>query len=463
MQQSLLSVGIDLGTTTTQVIFSRIYLESSAMSAIPDVKITNKEVLYRSAVHFTPLIDGKIIDLQSVKRILQEEYMAAKIDKAEISTGAVIITGETARKENAEAAANVLAEFAGDFVVATAGPDLESVLAGCGAGAAELSRSSECGVVNYDIGGGTTNAALFFDGDVQETFALDIGGRLVRINEDGVITYVSERIKPILTEYNLPIVVGEKADITLLSTLADVFADTLWQISQGGSLKESQRRLFISGADVHLPRHIDMFSGGVAEFIYSDEAADDIESIARFGDIGPLLGCAIRKRFSQGKPLGMAKEKIRATVIGAGSHSLHISGSTVFIDDAELPLKNLPVIALNGSIDDLSSRLAKKLQLFNEDIPAISLKGDISPSYSDVKKLASQLAKGLSDYDKKAVIVLLEADFAKALGMTLQRLLPGKKVICLDKIAAHDGDYVDIGNPVSSVVPVVVKTLIFKA
>lgn len=180
MQQSILSAGIDLGTTTSQVIFSRITLEDHSFTAVPAVRIKKKEVLYRSRIHFTPLAGGDIIDIPAVRTILDQEYALAGIRRSEITTGAVIITGETARKENARQALMGLSAYAGDFVVAAAGPDLESVLAGHGAGAAALSKTHEAAVANFDIGGGTTNTAVFRDGRLQDSFALDIGGQIGR-------------------------------------------------------------------------------------------------------------------------------------------------------------------------------------------------------------------------------------------------------------------------------------------
>ncbi|MBP2637219.1 MAG: Ethanolamine utilization EutA [Firmicutes bacterium] len=464
MQETLLSVGIDLGTTTTQVIFSRIYLESAAVTAIPDIKITKKEILYRSPIYFTPVLPGgQDIDFAAVAGILQTEYQSAGVQKNAIATGAVIITGETARKENAEAVLHRLAEFAGDFVVATAGPDLESVLAGYGAGAAELSKQEAGSVVNFDIGGGTTNAALFINGAVQQTFALDIGGRLVRLDEQQYITYISERVQPFLAERNLPLFVGKKAEWNELCLLTDAFADTLLAVSKGEKLSPAAKELFIGPAAGELPRHKVMFSGGVAEFIYRNSTADRVEDIAIFGDIGPLLGQSIRRRFeAAGNIPLLSKEKIRATVIGAGSHSLHISGSTVTAASSALPLKNLPVLFLAAQTPaEMEQELKNKLILFPEELPAIAFRGSCAPSYMILRQMAAALASELREREEKTIVVLIEEDFAKALGLTLQRLLPDRSIICLDKIKAGDGDYVDIGRPVGGVVPVVVKTLIF--
>ena len=195
--ETLLSVGIDLGTTTTQLVFSRLTVrnEGSAFS-VPNYTVAAREVLRRSAVHFTPLRSERELDAEAIARIVDAEYAAAGIDRRAVQTGAVIITGETARRENARAVLEALSGYAGDFVVATAGPALESALAGRGAGAADHSQAHACTVVNLDIGGGTTNIARFTNGVLTDTACLNVGGRLVKLEPDGRVTYVSPVLRP---------------------------------------------------------------------------------------------------------------------------------------------------------------------------------------------------------------------------------------------------------------------------
>ena len=131
MTETLKSVGIDIGTSTTQLVVSKLTLENRANPfSVPRIAITDREIIYRSRIHFTPLLSETVIDAPGVREIVAEEYRRAGLRREEVQTGAVIITGETARKENAREVLNALSEFAGDFVVATAGPDLESILAG---------------------------------------------------------------------------------------------------------------------------------------------------------------------------------------------------------------------------------------------------------------------------------------------------------------------------------------------
>ena len=147
--ETLLSVGIDLGTTTTQLVFSRLTVrnEGSAFS-VPNYTVAAREVLRRSAVHFTPLRSERELDAEAIARIVDAEYAAAGIDRRAVQTGAVIITGETARRENARAVLEALSGYAGDFVVATAGPALESALAGRGAGAADYAQAHALSLIH---------------------------------------------------------------------------------------------------------------------------------------------------------------------------------------------------------------------------------------------------------------------------------------------------------------------------
>jgi len=467
MKNTLLSVGIDIGTTTTQIIFSKITLQNTAsLFLVPEVKIADTTIIYKSDIYFTPLISKEKINLKAIKDIITLEYKKANILKTEISTGAVIITGETCRKENSEEVLKYLSDFAGDFVVATAGPDLEGILAGFGAGCALASKNSTSKVINFDIGGGTTNASVFWDGQAIDSFALDIGGRLIQFDILGRITYVSEKIKPLIKSLKLNLSLGCIPDFQTLKFLTDAFARMFSQINGKNTLDEEVERLFIQHKHKGLTAEFIMFSGGVAEFIYCKEEITTLNAITRFGDIGPLLGYSIRKAFENSKYIILEpKEKIRATVIGAGSHSLKLSGNTIVYDDNLLPIKNIPIIKLFNKDENLPNMydiICEKLKLYDTSATAIAFRGPKSPSYLEIKSMAKSIVEAFKNRNIP-IIVIVEHDFAKALGQSINNLLKGSKgVICLDKIKVDNGDYVDIGKSISKVVPVVIKTLIFK-
>ena len=173
--EQLNSVGIDIGTSTTQLVLSRLVLENRGNAfSVPRIVIAAREVLYRSPIHFTPLLSDTEIDAQGVRDIAAEEYRRAGVSREEVDTGAVIITGETARKDNARQVLESLSGFAGDFVVATAGPDLESILAARGAGIDQISREEGRAILHMDIGGGTSNLALYDRGELTSTGCLDV-------------------------------------------------------------------------------------------------------------------------------------------------------------------------------------------------------------------------------------------------------------------------------------------------
>lgn len=468
MTETLLSAGIDIGTSTTQLVLSRLTLLNRANSfSIPRIEIAEKEVVYRSGVHFTPLLDDKTIDSDGVRNIVQEEYGRSGYDKRQVQTGAVIITGETARKENARAVLNSLSEFAGDFVVATAGPDLESILAARGAGADEYSRENRAKVLHFDIGGGTSNLALYVDGEPVATGCLDVGGRLIKVDKDGVITYVTQRLQALFPHLS----VGRRVDSASLQDVVRMLVEALEQAAGLKMGTEIMDRLLTDNTKWVPPKGVDClsFSGGVADCLFSHDKAD-----FAYGDIGVLLGRAI----ADSPALNQVKrrkgaETIRATVVGAGAHSTDISGSTIYYRQMEFPLKNIPVLKLTAREEDggeqaLAAAISEKLKWFSDEgglsQVAVALRGWLSPSYEQVMATARAVARGMEPLMGKGYfpIVIVEKDMAKVLGQALAGMVQGG-LLCLDGIGVSNGDYVDIGAPVAggSVLPVIVKTLVF--
>ena len=436
---SLLSVGLDVGTTSTQLVVSRLTVENRASSfAVPDMDITERAVLYKSPVYFTPLLDESHVDGAAIREIVQAEYQKAGIRREDVDTGAIIITGETSRKENARAVLDALSDYAGDFVVATAGPDLESVLAAKGAGAVELSRTTGKPVLHMDIGGGTSNLALIEDGKITRTGCLNVGGRLIKFRENGEITYVSSVLSGIFS--GKP---GEIATQAELRELAQSLTQTLemaaglrepTQLMEKLLTEETGRKWNPPAGEV-----IISFSGGVADCMAEELPWN------QFGDLGPILGQTIRKsRLCRGQ-YALGRETIRATVIGAGSYSTQLSGSTVYSQNVRFPLKNLPVVEKNSEL--------------YEGSVVLSVPGITSPTYAQVREIARELAQT----QPPELYICLEADMAKALGQALAaRLPPETRILCIDRIRVGENSYLDIGQPVGGAFPVVVKTLVLE-
>ena len=478
MNEILLSVGIDLGTTTTQIVFSHLEIENEATAfAIPRIKIVDKKIIYRGDIYFTPLADRATIDIQKVKSIVEAEYLKAGVSPRDVSIGAVIITGETARKENSESATSALSGFAGDFVVAAAGSDLEAILAGRGAGTADMSRALwDKALVNLDIGGGTTNIGVFKSGAPVDTSCLDIGGRQIIINpKTEILLYVAEKVKELGKRMGINLTEGKTAsrrDIEkICARLAEILAESI-----GLAPASAELDLFITAHPLRSSWQYAglTWSGGVADFIYNEY---DSQNPYPYGDIGAVLGNHIRlnpslKRLERIMP----RETIRATVVGAGSNAVDISGSTIAWNDKSiLPIQNIPIVKM--TVEDESDfyrmfalRLAEKLTWFRDasglyQMVAVGFAGIHNPSFDLIKDLCGKIIQGMGDYLKgnNPVILIIDHDMAKALGYALMNALPEKKLIVLDSIKVDTGDYIDIGLPAAEgrVIPVVVKTLVF--
>lgn len=457
MSDRLLSVGLDVGTTTTQMILSAITVENLASGfAVPEMTITEREVLYKSPVHFTPLKSHSLVDGEAIRSLVAQEYENAGIRRQQVDTGAIIITGETSRKENASQVLQALSDYAGEFVVATAGPDLESVLAAKGAGAAEYSEKTGKTVLHMDIGGGTSNLALLKDGKVVRTGCLNVGGRLLKLDAGGTVTYVS----PVL-ESLVSIKMGDKPDQAQLVQAAQMLSTALEMAA--GRIEKTELLQMLSTDEVQTvweppaePVTVS-FSGGVADCI--EKETPPLE----FGDIGPLLGNAIRKSSLCTGDYVLGKETIRATVIGAGCHSTQLSGSTVFSQNVTLPKKNLQVISFTvqeQEREDFPRLIAQRLAMCDSAEAVLSLPGYESPDYSRVTRLAERVASGVGE---RAVYLCLQADMAKALGQRLCILLGGRPCLCLDRLKFMPESYLDIGTPVGPCYPVVIKTLVLSS
>ena len=471
----VLSVGIDIGTSTTKVIFSRLVMENTAgFFTVPRISIVEKEVIYRSDIYHTPLKTASLLDGEAVREIVAGEFVRAGLTQADIGTGAVIITGESARKENAGLVLAKLSDFAGDFVVSTAGPDLEAVIAGQGSGAQQDAEENAAVVVNLDIGGGTTNVVLFDQGQTAARGCVDIGGRLIRVEADLTVTYASESARKIARALYLPLQAGERTTLETLTKICDTMARLLEQLlgleEQSGLLREIQT----PGSTWFAPQKkiaAICFSGGVADCIYQNR-----QDPLQYGDIGVLLGRSIRRgRLFQAFRVLTPKETIRATVVGAGTYTTSISGSTIDYTEGLFPLKNVPVLKLSlpeqarcfaGDSGFLKEKVRWFLQQSDSTNVILAMQGEKNPSYAGINILAATIVAAMDTElpEGSPLLLVVESDMAKALGQAVKKNLSAKRpVIAIDAIRVEQNDFVDMGKPLMQglVIPVVVKTLIF--
>ncbi|MEG2073842.1 MAG: ethanolamine ammonia-lyase reactivating factor EutA, partial [Angelakisella sp.] len=396
MKTDILSVGIDIGTSTTQVIFSVLTMaNTSGGFAVPRVDIVDKKVVYQGEIHTTPLATATLLDGDRVRELVEQEYRKAGYSPKDVETGAVIITGESARKENSRLVLEKLRDFAGDFVVSTAGPDLEAVIAGKGSGACRYSAEHSSTVVNLDIGGGTTNLALFDCGETIAKGCLDIGGRLIRLSDEGRVLSVSPPAAQVAEALSLTLSVGELPAQGALAQVAQRMALLLEELLGLCPTEPLLAQIVTSGSTPFvLSKKIDAicFSGGVANLIYKSEA-----NLNRYGDLGVYLGKAIRESrlLSAFRTIEPA-ETIRATVVGAGTYTTALSGSTIYFSGNIFPRRNLPVLQLTEEeqrrcFEGDEVLLKQKLEWFiaqsDEACPVLSMAGKNNPGYTELKTL----------------------------------------------------------------------------
>jgi ethanolamine utilization protein EutA len=468
------SLGVDVGTSTTKFIVSRLNIsERGNPFSVTRYEIAERKLIYESPVYFTPLLEEHAVDYDALAALLERELMQAGIRREEIKSGAVIITGESAAKRNAERIVHLLAEHAGDFVVATAGADLEGILAGKGAGADRRSKAAPITAANVDIGGGTANIALFRDGAPAASAAFHVGGRLIRLKPDGEVLYVSPALKGWLARKGWTVERGMKADYRLLENITAGMAYVMFGYLAGKGGWEAET-LGLGRLPADLPAIDEIsVSGGVAALL-KEQRPRTLPETAIYGDIGPLLAHAVSAeiRLYPWK-VTEAEQTVRATVIGAGMQSTELSGSTIYADEDTLPVRNVPMLKChlrfeddwNSALEDLFERGRQMFGLQERAPFGIAFTTDASFSYMQLRRLADALQKRLGRMfaERHTAVFACDRDMAKALGQLLSLQCRGKpRIVCIDDVRLDYGDYIDIGEMISGrAVPVFVKTLLF--
>ena len=472
---TLVTVGIDIGSSGTQVIFSRINLRRYGEDLTSRYYVVSRETLFQSPVALTPYSSDERIDDAALGAIIDEAYAAAGIKPQDIDTGVVILTGEALRRENAEAIAALLAEQRGDFVTATAGHHMESMLAAYGSGASKLSYDEGKRILNVDIGGGTTKLGIVENGNVTATAALHIGGRLQVVDDIGRIVRLDPAGKFHARQAGFYWSRGDVLSPAQLDKVAASMADLLVAALTQRPVPHAVEHLYLTDPIAEFG-HIDgvMFSGGVGEYVYGREDRD-------FGDIGRRLGRVIRSRIDSGAlpwPLLPAGECIRATALGASEYSVQLSGNTSYITKPGelLPRRNLQVLQPsyvceeNIGADELAKAIRAHFTAFDliegEGEVALALRWRGAPSYERILAFAEGIRHGLATTieRRKPLYIMLDGDVAQTLGAILrEELLVESEILAIDGLVLRDFDYIDLGRirMPSFTVPVTIKSLLF--
>jgi ethanolamine utilization protein EutA len=465
----LASVGVDIGSSTSHIVFSRLVLERLDNRYV----VAERKVLHESDVLLTPYSADATIDAQALGRFIEAQYRLANVDPRSIDTGALILTGVAVRRANARAIGELFAAQAGKFVSLSAGDALEATLAAHGSGAVARSIRESARVMNVDIGGGTSKIAVCEAGEIVEFTALDIGARIVAFDARGRVNRIEEAARRFADETGLPLKLGSEPDSQGLTRMVERMADRLFEAMSRFPLEERTAALLrldplsqARGPDVVT------FSGGVSEYVYGREAR-------AFGDLGESLARAILARVrAWGPRVEPSDEGIRATVIGASQYTVQVSGSTIFVaPQSVLPLRNVPVVTPGLPLDDealAAARIAESVRAAlrrldlegGEQAIALCYRWKGSATFARLDAFCRGVAEGLAGALARGLPLILvgDGDIGGLIGIHCreEHLLPNA-IVSIDGIALKEFDFIDIGAllPASGAVPVVIKSLVF--
>jgi len=472
----LTTVGVDVGSSTSHLLFAKLHLQRLTESLSSRFVVVHREVLHRSPILLTPYRADGLIDAQALELFVHAAYGEANLTPDDIDTGAVILTGAALERANARAVADLFAGSGGKFVCASAGHNLEGILAAHGSGAVALSHQHHTTLLHVDVGGGTTKLALLRDGEILCTAALHVGGRLIAFDADNRVNRIEPSATSLALHLGIPLELGSEVSSADRKRLADALVTILLDVIADRAPSALGQTFLLTDPlewDGQRPTGL-TFSGGVAEYIYGRETAS-------FGDLGPDLAESLRCAAQQGRlpapPVPLA-EGIRATVLGASQFSVQLSGNTVHISDAAiLPLRNLPVVyARLGTPNPNAADIARAVQngfrrldlIEGEHPAAIALPWRGEPHYVNLRALADGIAHAMQRSLAAGfpLVIALDGDIGASLGGILdEEFHVTAPLICIDGLQLVELDYVDVGELIqpANVVPVVVKSLAFSS
>lgn len=467
----LTSVGVDIGSSTSHLVFSKIVMDRRDNRYV----VTSREVLFESDVILTPYKDDTTIDASRLQPFLESQYQRAGIHFDDVDAGALILTGVAVRRRNARAIGELFADQAGKFVAVSAGDSLETALVAYGSGAVNLSAEQPEPVMNVDIGGGTSKIALCLDGKIIDRTAIDVGARLICFDADGRVTRIEEAGQKFADETDVRLTQGAVLSEEDKRSIVERMVERLYQAMGAAPMDTATRALLrLDPLTERRKPALLSFSGGVSEYIYGSEKSG-------FGDLGPLLAEVVRSRVAAwGPELRKPIQGIRATVIGASQYTVQISGSTIFVmPDDTLPLRNIAVIrpdlALSAdTLDAAAIATAIKQGLRRQDLQdgtqtvALCFAWEGSATYQRLDDFCRGVIEGLdAELTRGAPLVLVtDSDVGGLVGLHCYEVRGlSNPLVSIDGIIVNEFDFIDIGSIIDSsgAVPVVIKSLVFPA
>lgn len=464
----LTTVGIDVGSSTSHLMFARVHLQRKTQMLSSQFVVVNREILWRSPILLTPFLPDFTIDAERLGAFIDESYRSAGLAPKDIDSGAVILTGEAIKRRNAHAIARLFASDAGKFVCASAGHHMECVLAAHGSGATAISRRTHRTILNVDIGGGTTKFALIRNGDIVSTCAVAVGGRLIAMGPDGTITRLEDSAMRAAQSIGIELQLGERISASELERIVEALAEIVVAMIAQEAPGDLAKQLMLTEPLAHEAPHLLTFTGGVSEYIFERETSN-------FGDIAKPLADRIVAKLSgrsAAKTINPG-QGIRATVIGASQFTVQVSGKTIHMSPGvSLPVRNVPVlfprIGLDRDFDAAGIAAAVRASLDTldgQDQPvALGIRWHGDPYYARLRELAEGIATACGAETRLPLILMVDGDVGKLLGHILEHELRlGRGIVSIDGLHLRELDYVDIGEVMqpTGVVPVIIKSLLF--
>ena len=468
------TVGVDIGSSTSHLMFAKVHLQRLAEALSSRFVVVEREILWRSPILLTPYRRDKTIDADELGLFVADAYTLSGLKRTDVDTGAVILTGEALKRANARSIADLFAADSGKFVCASAGHNLEALMAAHGSGAVELSRKEHKTFLNVDIGGGTTKFALVHGGRLLESAAIAVGGRLVALDDNGNITRIEEPALRLAAATGLNLKLGNNLTSDDRKKLVRTMVDVLVRSIARDELDNLFDDLVLTPP---LPANVKIdaitFSGGVSEYVFGRETMDH-------GDLGRDVAAGLKEALQSKEivyPVYDPGQGIRATVVGASQFTVQVSGNTIYLNCPDsLPIRNVPVIRLDATHSneiisrDVTDHIEKSLDRFDIDVRettvALAFTWEGEPSHNRLFALAKGVRDGLaaSIDSGHAVILVMEGDIAKIMGNLLKNELDvAGNIISLDGVQLREFDYIDIGALIqpANVVPLIIKSLLF--
>ena len=473
----LTTVGIDIGSSTSHLMFARVHLSRLATGLSSRFVVVERKILWQSPILLTPYLTDFTIDTAKLAQFINRSYADAGLTRAQVDSGAVILTGEALKRKNARAIADLFSEESGKFVCASAGHHMECQMAAHGSGAMKLSKMRSATVLNVDIGGGTTKLALIRNGELLATVAIAVGGRLIVETAEG-LSRVEQPAVDIARSLGINLKLGAKLSPGDRATLVARMSELIVAMMNRAAPDELMAKLLVTEPWPKYVTEIKIdaitFSGGVAEYLYGREGE-------KFGDLGFDLAHELRNALAHHRVAAAIWDPgqgIRATVIGAAQFSVQTSGNTIMIADRKiLPLHNLPVLPcrfdLSGAIDagDVTTQVREAFA--QSDIEdgagalALAFRWQDDPLHARLESLAKGICAAVPKTLMAGLplVLLIDGDVGLSLGRIIHlETAPGANVIAIDGVQLKQFDYVDISAVIdaSNVVIVIIKSLLFR-